>query len=77
MGAIIINHEGYVMGTMHICKNFKGNAFVVECLCFFHVVQLGIESDFEELILESDAKQVVEYLIKGKAQNRNMGGNFV
>lgn len=72
MGAILINHEGLVMGTMRISGRFSGNAFTTECYAFFHAIRFFLKPGFVDFILEGDAKQVVN-VVNGKEPNWSNG----
>lgn len=62
MGAIIRNHEGMVLGTLRICRSFIGNAFTAENLSLFIVVKFCLATGYEDLIVESDSKILVDII---------------
>lgn len=61
---------------MRICRCFRGNAFTVESLSLFNAVNFCLAVGFDELIVEGDAKQVVDTL-QGRNLNWNTGGQSI
>lgn len=73
MGAIIRNHEGLILGTMCICRRFRGNALTAKCFGFFYATKFCLESGFVDFILKGNAEHVLN-IVKGKELNWSIGG---